>query len=81
MPGPDQPANNGRKPAPPGTADFGNVVGSSVPAEEQDKTRSFRDALKCIFIVNARDVDPQLHDYARKRLRGYSDEPTEVRVP
>ena len=42
--------------------------------------RSFTDALRCVFLVNAAGVPPELHTYARNRLRGYSDEFTEYSV-
>ena len=76
------PGGNGHKPAPPnggGAIDF-NPTGASTPAEEQDKRRCLADAMRCIFLVNAMGVDPQLHDFARRRLRGYSDEFTEYKL-
>ncbi len=45
--------------------------GQSTPEEEQDTNRSFRDALRCIFLSQAKDAPQGVNDAARNRLRGY----------
>jgi HK97 family phage major capsid protein len=48
--------------------------GDSVPEEEQDRNRGFRDALKCVFFVEAQKTPQKMRDYALKRMRNYVDD-------
>jgi HK97 family phage major capsid protein len=53
------------------------IRGQSVPEEEQDTNRSFRDALRCIFLSQAKDAPQGVNEAARNRLRGYLNEVSE----
>ncbi len=78
-----QAGNQQQSRKPPGTGqgvDYGKVSQgeyTGTPGFEADKNRCFTDALRSIFLINARDVDPALQLYARNRMRGYSEEFTE----
>jgi HK97 family phage major capsid protein len=56
------------------------IRGNSTPEEEQDRNRSFRDYLKCMFWAVAEKAPPGVNELARKRLNGYLDTITEYRV-
>jgi HK97 family phage major capsid protein len=45
--------------------------GQSVPEEDQNLNRGFRDALRCIFLAEAQKTHPKVRENALKRLRGY----------
>ena len=69
-----QPPNGG------GNINFTKIATESTPRAEEDKTRTFSDALRSIALVHCKDAPPVLVDYCRGRLRGYSDEFTEYSV-
>lgn len=68
-----QPPNGG------GGVDFDHI-GGSTPAYEQDKSRTFTDALRCVAMSQCPDAPQELREFCRGRLRGYSDEFTEYKV-
>lgn len=54
-----------------------DAISGGTPASEQDKRRSLTDAMRSVFLVNARGTPPEMAEYGRNRLRLYSDEFTE----
>ena len=63
-----------------GGVNFGKLATESTPRAEEDKNRTFSDALRSIALVHCKDAPPVLVEYCRTRLRGYSDEFTEYQV-
>src|SRR5208283_3849927 len=63
-----------------GGVDFDKISATGTPAFEQDKSRTFTDYLRSVAITQSVGAPPELVEYCRGRLRGYSDEFTEYRV-
>lgn len=66
-------AERGHRPSPPGGVDFTSISNGTRPADEV-KNLCLADAMRCIFLCQARGVDPQLAEFGRQRLRHYVDE-------
>ena len=65
-----------------GALEIERISATGTPGEDRGGDKSFclADAMRCVFLVNARETDPELQNYARKRMRHYSNEFTEYKV-
>lgn len=80
---PKEPPPGVRRGGLPGTGtgvDYGQLSEQGTPAAEQDKSLCLAEAMRCIFLTSANGVPHELAEYARQRLRCYTDEYTEYKV-